>query len=104
MKKMAILTLTLALLFGVNAPSQAKNDKDKSLPPGLQKKVDRGQSLPPGWQKKLAVGEILDADVYRHGRVISRDHKGHVTMGIENKMIKVIENTREIVEILNDLK
>jgi hypothetical protein len=27
--------------------------RDRSLPPGLQKKLARGGSLPPGWEKRL---------------------------------------------------
>ena len=27
--------------------------RDRSLPPGLQKKVERGGQLPPGWRKKV---------------------------------------------------
>jgi len=82
----------------------AKNDKEKKLPPGLQKKVQSGKSLPPGWQKKLAVGDILDEKVYKQGKVVMSDSdKGLVTISVEGKLIRVIENTREIVEILKRL-
>ena len=42
-----------------------KPKKQKSLPPGLQKKLARGGELPPGWQKKVARGEVLDMALYR---------------------------------------
>ncbi|MCK5360884.1 MAG: hypothetical protein KAJ95_09680 [Gammaproteobacteria bacterium] len=81
-------------------PLHAKN-KDKPLPPGLQKKVDRGESLPPGWQKKLHKGEILDYQVYRHGRVvIPVNHEGILTINVDGKLIRLMEATREIIDIL----
>ena len=96
----AILTmLVLSLCFG--SLSYAKPDKDKPLPPGLQKKVESGKNLPPGWQKKLEVGDVLDDDIYRHGHVLetSRD-EGLVTISVEGRLIRIIENTHEIVELL----
>lgn len=86
------------LLSGIGA---AKDVKEKSLPPGLQKKVARGGELPPGWQDKLIVGEYLDYDIYRRGRVVLPvGDSGMVTVEIEGRMIRLIEATREIVEIL----
>ena len=87
-----------------SAPLHAKNDKEKgnsSLPPGLQKKVARGGELPPGWQKKLEVGKPLDKEVYKHKEVvIPLDDKGLVTVKVEGKLIRLIEATREVVEVL----
>ncbi len=101
MKK--LMTLALALLVAVLTAgvAQAKEQKDKPLPPGLQKKVERGQSLPPGWQKKLAVGEPLEKDVMDQGEVIGSDKKnGTVTVKVEDKVIKVMEDTRTILDII----
>jgi len=82
----------------------AKKDKNKSLPQGLQMKLDRGGSLPPGWQKKLVKGEVLEESVYNHGEVvIPIDSDGMLTVRIEGKLIKLIEATREIVEIFDSL-
>ena len=94
--------ITLLVLSGLMAgPAYAKKDKGNQLPPGLQKKVARGGDLPPGWQKKLARGEVLDRQVFDHGTVVSRDKdKGLVTIKVEGKIIKVIENTMEIIDIL----
>ena len=36
-----------------------KSEKQKNIPPGLQKKVDNGGTLPPGWQKKIEKGEVI---------------------------------------------
>lgn len=100
--RLAIPVIALCLCFGEVA--YAKNDKHNQLPPGLQKKVQSGKSLPPGWQKKLAVGETLDKEVYDHGNIVLKDSdKGLITVNIEGKIIRVIENTREIVEILEGL-
>lgn len=87
--------------LAVFGTAQAKNDKQKELPPGLEKKVQSGKSLPPGWQKKLMKGDVLDRRVYEYGRVVNRDPEhGTISIAAENKVIRVIENTREIVEII----
>lgn len=85
------------------APAQAKKGKNKSLPPGLQKKVARGKSLPPGWQKKLSKGQIIDRDVYGAGKIIvPLDPLGIVTMKIDDKIFRVMEKSRRIVDILHE--
>lgn len=102
MKKLLIVCSFLAfLVFGLSGISYAKNDKEKNLPPGLQKKMDRGQSLPPGWQKKLVVGEVLEPEIYDQGVIVATDHKGLVTINIEGKLVRLVKDTREIVDILN---
>jgi len=96
--KHLIVAITLAGL--VTAPALAK--KYKHLPPGLQKKLDRGQRLPPGWQKKIARGEVLDINVYRHGRIfIPVDSHGIMTIAVENKLIRLVRATREILDVFN---
>jgi hypothetical protein len=74
-KKILLFCVSLFLIFGVYGISFAKDNKEKSLPPGLQKKSERGQSLPPGWQKKLIVGTILENDIYKHGKMIATDNR-----------------------------
>ena len=79
----------------------AKNDKEKGLPPGLQKKAAKGKPLPPGWQKKLSVGQTIDRTIYEHRRVVVPvDKHGIVTVNIDGELIRLVEATREIVEIL----
>ena len=96
-----MMLLVCALSVGV---AFADSGKEKKLPPGLQKKVESGKSLPPGWQKKLEVGAVLDDEVYQQGKVVDRDGKrGEVTIEAEGKRVKVVERTREIVEILEKL-
>jgi hypothetical protein len=83
--------------------AKKEKDKNKALPQGLQMKLDRGGSLPPGWQKKLVKGEILEEPIYNHSEVviIPIDSEGMLTVRVEGKLIKLIEATREIVEILD---
>ena len=91
------------LAFGVGAGSWADPPGPPGgLPPGLEKNLERGKPLPPGWHKKLHVGDILDYHIYRHGRVLSR-HDGHIILGIEDKRVRLIANTLEIVEILDSM-
>lgn len=100
MKSLFILMLASLALVSVNV--QAKPDKAKGLPPGLQKKVARGQALPPGWQKKLAVGHVMEQAVYDHGQiVVPVDNKGILTLRVEGKLVRLMNATREIVEILH---
>ena len=100
MKTIIVLAVLIGLSFN---PVVAKNEKDKNkqLPQGLQMKVDRGGSLPPGWEKKLVKGEILEEPVYNHSEiVIPLDSEGFLTVRVEGKLIRLVEATREIVEIL----
>jgi Ni/Co efflux regulator RcnB len=77
------------------------NNNNKSLPPGLQKKVAEGKPLPPGWQKKLAKGDILSRDIFSRGEIVSpRDRDGRVSVNVDGTVIRVMENTREIIDIL----
>tara|TARA_R110001599_G_scaffold82358_2_gene221732 strand:+ start:5117 stop:5425 length:309 start_codon:yes stop_codon:yes gene_type:complete len=102
MKITAILGIAFAsALLLVTTPALAKQE-GKPLPPGLQKKVEEGRSLPPGWQKKLAVGHHLERDVYNHGRIIQPiDDYGYVTVEIEDRRLRLLAATLEIIEILH---
>ena len=81
--------------------------KKKSLPPGLAKKLARGGTLPPGWQKKVARGEVMGYEVYKNAnplpeellRRLSTIHRGTVLLQVGNKIVKVIEASREIVDL-----
>lgn len=82
--------------------TMAKPYKEKSLPPGLEKKLERTGELPPGWEKKLQVGKPMDIDVYRHSSIVvpvGRDRI--ITVKVEDKLVRLFEATREIVEILD---
>ena len=100
MKTEIVKVLVLASAINCTV-SEAKTNKDKSLPPGLEKKVNRTGQLPPGWQKKLAVGERLDTLVYKNASIMDPvRNDGIVTVQIDGRVIRLIEATREIVEIL----
>ena len=93
----------IILVVGLNGAGLAQPPgPPHGLPPGLEKNVEQGKPLPPGWQKKLRVGHILDRDIYRHGRVLHRDGR-YITLGIEDRRVRLIENTLEIVEILDSM-
>lgn len=100
MKTLVLLSCGIALLF--SQPLWAKQDTDKALPPGLQKKLAKGQPLPPGWQKKLSVGKPLADEYYRRAVIVSKpDSKGLVTVQIEGTIIELFEHSREIIRILD---
>lgn len=100
MKTEIVKVLVLASAISCTV-SEAKTNKDKSLPPGLEKKVNRMGQLPPGWQKKLAVGKHLDTQVYKNASIMAPvQNDGIVTVEVDGRVIRLIEATREIVEIL----
>ncbi|MBQ0784246.1 MAG: hypothetical protein KBT66_08450 [Amphritea sp.] len=89
--------------------SKGKN-KQKRIPPGLQKKLERGGQLPPGWENKVAVGELLDEDLYSRseplpdeldsvlGRVVGEEHRR-----IGHKVIKVLEGDATVIDVIDIL-
>ncbi len=93
-------------LKGVSAKKKNKVKK-KSLPPGLAKKLARGGTLPPGWQMKVARGEVMDYEVYNNAstlpdellRKLSTIPEGTVLLQVGNKIVKVIEASRKIVDL-----
>lgn len=130
--------LTIILCLGVSLQAYAKNEgkhgnkhyddhsgyheydrdddappglrKNKSLPPGLQKKYERTGELPPGWQKKLHRGAILDDELYEYGTTVVIEDDGYdygieetpgtEILRIEDRIIRITKDTREILEIL----
>jgi hypothetical protein len=99
--KLKLAVSLMILVFLCIGPAQAKNDKQKPLPPGLEKKAAKGKPLPPGWQKKLARGQVMDKTVYEHGSiVVPVDSHGLVTIRVEGKLVRLFEATREVVEVL----
>lgn len=103
--KNLIVTLLIIILC---SPVFAKNDKkQKSIPPGLQKKYERTGELPPGWQKKLVKGEILDDSLYSKARkkgIHTGDSRFEPRLGtevlrIEDRIIRIKKDTKEILEV-----
>ena len=96
-----LLSILLAGLL-LQGPAFANNDKQKTLPQGLQMKLDRGASLPPGWERKVARGEVLEESLFDKGEiVIPVGPDGLLTVRIEGKLIKLVEATREIIEVVD---
>lgn len=87
-------------------------NKQKALPPGLAKKAARGGELPPGWKKKLARGEVLPQEVYAAGKPVPPElkkrlppeKKGEITVQVEDKIVRVVEKTRKITDVLDDIR
>ena len=83
----------------------------KKLPPGLQKKVDRGGELPPGWKKKLEVGTVLEPQVDEVAKTLPEEilarlpdiPEGTEILEVGGEIVRVIESTREIVDILSGI-
>ena len=98
--KTMIGMLAIVMLFGtVGVFAKPPHGE---LPPGLQKKVEEGRQLPPGWQKKLQVGYRLEPQIYAHSHVVVPvDDRGHVIVTIEDRRLRLVQATLEIIEILN---
>ncbi|MDX1801299.1 MAG: hypothetical protein R3303_10245 [Marinobacter sp.] len=98
--KRQVAAVLLSIAFASPLAAHANPGKGGDLPPGLQKKVERGESLPPGWQKKLHQGDRLPEDYERYGEV---EHEGdrYDRVRVEDRVFRVIRDSREIVDILN---
>lgn len=83
-------------------------DKRKSLPPGLRKNLDRGKPLPPGWQKKVAAGQVINGDWLKLMAPVSYDYLPNIKREPgtrmyyhDNRLIRVSEETRVILDVIN---
>jgi hypothetical protein len=81
---------------------RANPDARKQLPPGLAKK----NKLPPGWQKKLEPGQRVPDDVWARRVALPREiklpeEKGVIRVRIDDRVVKVAERTREVLDVLN---
>lgn len=82
--------------------NKGHDHKYSSLPPGLQKKVDNGGSLPPGWQKKVNNGQVFSPELRSYSkRSPYPSPKGTSTYILEDKVIRVLDATNVIVDVLN---
>jgi hypothetical protein len=99
MKKLIPLMIAIFALStaypAYSSPKKGKND----IPYGLKKQ----DKLPPGWEKKLKVGSTLDPDIRSHGTVIEApDELGKITIKVEGKVIRLVDATNEILEVLTE--
>ena len=80
-----------------------KSEKQKGIPPGLQKKVDNGRTLPPGWQKKIEKGEVVNSTILSNGRIVTSKYpriKNTEVYEVENRVFRIYKDTKEILDIL----
>ena len=85
--------LTYIIVPGLlSNPAFAGNEKEKSLPLGLQMKLDRGGSLPPGLERNPVGGGTLEDRAYRHSEiVIPVDSEGSLGVGAEGRLIRLVK-------------
>ena len=83
-------------------------DGSQQLPPGLAKNVREGKPLPPGWQDKVHSGSILEREILDGFTPVPQDLVPGIrqTPGTrlyyhDNKVIRVLDNTRQVVDIVN---
>ncbi len=82
---------------------KTKNEKQKDIPPGLQKKLNNGGTLPPGWQKKIEKGEVVNSTILSNGRIVTSKYpriKNTEVYEVENKVFRIYKDTKEILDIL----
>ena len=80
-----------------------KYEKQKDIPPGLQKKVNNGGTLPPGWQKKIEKGEVVNSTILSNGRIVTSKYpriKNTEVYEVENRVFRIYKDTKEILDIL----
>ena len=100
-KKIVLSVIAITLLSSF---LYAKKDEyEKELPKGLEKKLERDGTLPPGWQKKVAKGQVVDQRVLRSGRLLNtRDYpyiKNSEIYQVEDRIFRVAQDTKIILEI-----
>lgn len=99
-------TIIKEYVRGFEKPGKS-GKKHGGLPPGLQKKVERGGSLPPGWQKKMKRGEVMPAEVFEVCHPLPPElvvklpppPQGVITVTVSGKVVRLIEATREILDV-----
>ncbi|WP_417762891.1 hypothetical protein [Shewanella sp.] len=97
----ALSTSAIAKQDDHHEHKQAKHKQEKPLPPGLQKKLANGEPLPPGWAKNYRRGDILDRRIFDRGRItVPIDRDGIITVNVDNQLIRLFRDTREIIDIL----
>lgn len=100
-----------AISFYVEHYGRQEGKHSRSLPPGLAKKVARGGQLPPGWQQQCQPGQTMPPEVYQEARPLPRELQvslpvppvGTVTVAVGGKVVRLIEATREILDVFDVL-
>jgi hypothetical protein len=101
--KITKTAFALILIMGLSwSPCVVTAQNQNELPPGTQKKMERSGELPYGMQRKYKKGEILDRKVFEQSFIIEPENRyGVVGISVDNKTIRVIRSTREIVDIVD---
>ncbi len=81
----------------------------RSLPPGLAKKLARGGKLPPGWEDRCVPGQVMPVDVYHECHPLPPELTvklpvppvGTITVAVGGKVVRLLEATREILDVFN---
>lgn len=82
----------------------------KALPKGQQKKQERTGEVSKGWQKKIARGETLPPEIVQQCRTsippelirrLPPPPPGTILIGVDGKVVRLIEATREIIDVLD---
>ena len=103
---MTMQTLLLRAAFFASALSLSNvalaADRGHYLPLAGESDMLASNQLPDNWRSGLAKGSKLDYDLYRQSKVVYRDAaNGTVAVRLQNKVVRVIEDTREIVDVLH---
>jgi len=86
-----------------------KGKKSGELPPGLAKNAARGKRLPPGWEAKLTKGQLMPVEVFKECQPLPKEitvqlpapPKGVITITVEGKVVRLLEATREILDVFD---
>ncbi|QCZ93002.1 hypothetical protein [Salinimonas iocasae] len=96
-----ILSASFSLVILSTSFNTVAADRGHFAPQSIDKTRSE-KALPDGWRNELSKGEVLDYDVYKKGKVVYRDpSKGTVALRLENKVVRLVESTREIVDVLH---
>ena len=86
--------------------ADGKANNPKNLPPELSNTITSNADLPPGWRTKLNAGEILPEKVMQQARPLPAEiklpspPKGTTNVVLEGKALRVLEKSRQILDVL----
>ncbi|MFH0727187.1 MAG: hypothetical protein V2B19_12710 [Pseudomonadota bacterium] len=102
MKSMKKIWVMMVLWGLMQYPALAKKDSENDLPSGLQQKIYRGgEHTSGGLHRQYRKGEILDRQTCDRSAIVEPENqKGVIGIQVEDKVLRVIRSTREIVDIV----
>ncbi|WP_414828018.1 hypothetical protein [Alteromonas sp. H39] len=78
---------------------------DRSHSPVQMQSEQRAKQLrlPAGWQQQLKVGSTLNRALFEASEVVYRDPElGLMTIQLEDKFVRVVASTHEILDVTDD--